>query len=75
MTRTFEVETVHYSQQGVVKKTFDLFDSKNKAHKYMRDVIKEEQNMLHQQGKIRDGVIRLLDDKGMLRQVLTFSEL
>lgn len=72
---TFEVETIHYNPQGGVKtKECDLFDNRKRAIEYMRSKINNRQGLL-KQGDVKDGLVKLLDDRGALRQLIKFGEL
>jgi hypothetical protein len=71
---TFEVETIYYTSQGGVKtKECDLFDSRNTALAYMRSKLSRSEMI--KQGDIKDGVVKLLDERGNLRQVVKFGKL
>lgn len=71
---TFEVETIYYTSQGGVKtKECDLFDSRNNALAYMRS--KLSRSDMIKQGDVTDGLVKLLDDRGNLRQVVKFGKL
>lgn len=72
---TYEVETIHYNNFGGIQtKECDLFDSKTKAVKYAISKINNRGN-LFKQGDIKDGLVKLIDDKGFLKQVIKFGEL
>jgi hypothetical protein len=71
---TYEIETVYYTNGGGIKsKEFELFDNKNKAVKHMRSKL-SNQNELIKQGDVKDGIVKLVDDRGMLKQVIKFGE-
>jgi hypothetical protein len=75
MNRTFEVETTYYTPQGSVKtKECDLFDSKQKAVNHMRTKLNSVHGLI-KQGDIKDGLVKLVDDKGMIKQTIKFGEL
>jgi hypothetical protein len=75
MNKTFEVETTYYTPQGSIKtKECDLFDSRKKAVDHMRSKINSV-NGLIKQGDIKDGLVKLVDDRGMLKQVIKVGEL
>lgn len=71
---TFEIETIEYNAHGNVKKEFELFSSKNDAIKHMRNKIKDRHG-LTQQGQVKDGEVKLLDDRGTVRKVIKFGQL
>ena len=72
---TFEVEVIHYNPLGGVKaKECDLFDNKLRAIAYMRSKI-SNRNGLIKQGDIKDGVVKLIDERGSLKQLIKFGEL
>jgi hypothetical protein len=71
---TFEIETIEYNAHGNVKKEFELFDSKRAAIQHMRNKIKDRHGFV-QQGKVKDGEVKLLDDRGTVRQVIKFGQL
>ncbi len=71
---TFEVETIHYTSLGGVKtKECDLFDSRKNALAYMRSKLSRSEMI--KQGDIKDGIVKLLDERGNLRQLVKFGEL
>jgi hypothetical protein len=75
MNRTFEVETVYYTPQGSIKtKECDLFDNRKKAVAYMQYKLNSIHGLV-KQGDIKDGVVKLLDDRGVLKQVIKVGEL
>ncbi len=75
MGRTFEVETTYYNTYGGIKtKEFDLFDTKQKAVDYMRSKLNSITGLL-KQGDIKDGLVKLVDDRGMVKQVIKYGEL
>jgi hypothetical protein len=71
---TFEIETIEYNAHGSVKKEFELFGSKNAAMQHMRNKIRDRHGLI-QQGKVKDGEVKLLDDRGTVRQVIKFGQL
>lgn len=71
---TYEVETVYYNNNGGIRsKEFDLFDNKKKAVKHMRTKVNDYHGLV-KQGDIKDGMVKLVDEKGMLKQVIKFGE-
>lgn len=75
MRRTFEVETTYYNTYGGVKtKECDLFDTKQKAVDHMRNKLNSITGLL-KQGDIKDGLVKLVDDRGMVKQVIKYGEL
>jgi|TARA_B110000503_G_scaffold137162_1_gene220893 hypothetical protein len=72
---TYEVETIHYNPFGGVKnKECNLFDDKLRAIAYMRSKI-INRNGLVKQGDIKDGLVKLVDDRGSLKELIKFGEL
>jgi hypothetical protein len=71
---TFEIATIEYNKHGSVKKEFELFDSKKAAINHMRKKIKDRHGLL-QVGKVKDGEVKLLDDRGTVRQEIKFGQL
>ena len=71
---TFEIETIHYNKHGNIKKEFELFDSKQKAVQHMRYKISTTQE-LQQVGRVKDGEVKLVDDRGTIKQSLKLSQL
>lgn len=72
---TFEVETIHYNPQGGIRtKECDLFDSKNKAVDRMREIVRSNQG-LQQQGKVRDGQVTFIDDRGNVRHLIKIGQI
>ncbi len=75
MARTFEVETIYYNHQGGVRtKECDLFDSRKKAVNYMRYKLNNTTGLV-KQGDIEDGLVKLIDDRGIVKQVIKVGEL
>lgn len=75
MTRTFEVETIYYNPQGSVRtKEYDLFDTKKKAVNHMRSKLNSVHGLV-KQGDIKDGLVKLVDERGMVKQVIKVGEL
>lgn len=71
---TFEVETIYYTPQGSVKtKECDLFDNKNNAIAYMKTKVNRTE--MPKLGDIKDGIVKFLDDRGNVRQVVKFGQL
>lgn len=74
MARTFEVETIYYTNTGAIKtKEFDLFDSKRKAARYMKHKI-EAVGFRVQKDNYSDAV-NLLDEKGNVTQCVKIGEI
>lgn len=71
---TFEIETIEYNAHGNVKKEFELFGSKKAAIQHMRNKIKDRQG-LTQQGQVKDGEVKFLDDRGTVRKVVKLGQL
>jgi hypothetical protein len=71
---TFEIETIEYSKYGAVKKEFELFRTKNAAIQHMRDKLKDRHGLV-QLGKVKDGEVKLLDERGIVRQVIKIGQL
>jgi len=71
---TFEIETIEYINNGNVKKQFELFGSKKDAINHMKKKLKDRQG-LSQVGKVKDGEVKLLDDRGTIRQEIKFGQL
>lgn len=71
---TFEIETIEYNAHGNVKKEFELFDSKRAAIQHMRNKIKDRHGLI-QQGQIKDGEVKLLDDRGTVRKKIKLGQL
>ena len=71
---TFEITTIEYNAHGNVRKEFELFGSKNAAIQHMRDKIKDRHGFT-QQGKVKDGEVKLLDERGTVRSVIRFGQL
>jgi|SaaInl5LU_22_DNA_1037371.scaffolds.fasta_scaffold241845_1 hypothetical protein len=71
---TFEIETIEYKHNGNIKKEFELFGSKKEAISHMRQKIKDRHG-LSQVGKVKDGSVKLLDDRGTVRQEIKFGQL
>jgi hypothetical protein len=71
---TFEIETIEYSKHGAVKKEFELFGTKNAAIQHMRNKLKDRHGLV-QLGKVKDGEVKLLDDRGIVRQVIKIGQL
>lgn len=71
---TFEIETIEYINNGNIKKEFELFGSKKEAINHMRKKIKDRQ-YYQQVGKVKDGEVKLLDERGTVRQEIKFGQL
>jgi hypothetical protein len=71
---TFEIETIEFNAHGNIKKVCELFGSKQAAIQHMKNKIKDRQG-LFLQGKIKDGEVKLLDDRGTVRQVIKLGQL
>jgi hypothetical protein len=71
---TFEIATIEYNAHGSVKKEFELFGSKQAAIQHMRNKIKDRHG-LTLQGKVKDGEVKLLDDRGTVRKIIKFGQL
>lgn len=71
---TFEIETIEYRNNGNIKKEFELFGSKKDAINHMRKKIKDRQ-YYQLVGKVKDGEVKLLDDRGTVRQEIKFGQL
>ena len=71
---TFEIITINYSAHGNVTKEFEIFNSKQTAIMHMRNKIKDRHGLI-QHGKVKDGEVRLLDERGTVRQVIKFGQL
>ena len=71
---TFEIETIEYNRHGSVKKECELFGSKKEAINHMRKKIKDRHGLL-QRGEITDGEVKLLDDRGTVRQKIKFGQI
>ena len=71
---TFEIETIEYNAHGNVKKEFELFGSKKDAIQHMRKKIKDRHGLV-QQGRVKDGEVKLLDERGTVRSVIKFGQL
>jgi|TARA_B110000908_G_scaffold91523_1_gene108621 hypothetical protein len=71
---TFEIEITDYTSHGNVKKECELFDNKQAAITHMRNKIKDRHGLI-QHGKVKDGEVRLLDERGTVRQVIRFGQL
>jgi hypothetical protein len=75
MARTFEVETIYYNHQGGIRtKECDLFDSHQKAVNYMRNKLNNVHGLV-KQGDVKDGLVKLVDERGMIKQVIKVGEL
>lgn len=75
MTRTFEVETIYYNPQGGVRtKECDLFNTRKQAVNYMRTKLNSVYG-LAKQGEIKDGLVKLVDERGMIKQVIKVGEI
>jgi hypothetical protein len=71
---TYEVETVYYNNNGGIKtKECDLFDNKKQAVNHMRSKVNSYHGLI-KQGEVKDGMVKLVDDRGMLKQVIKFGE-
>ena len=74
MARTFEVETIYYTNTGAIKsKEFDLFDSKSKAVKYMKRKLKTVEFQI--QKDISGDTVNLVDHNGNIAQCVKVGEL
>ena len=71
---TFEIETIEYNNYRSVKKEFELFGSKKEAIQHMRNKIKDRHGLL-QRGEIKDGEVKLLDDRGTVRKEIKFGQI
>tara|TARA_R110000772_G_scaffold1453_10_gene4977 strand:+ start:5674 stop:5901 length:228 start_codon:yes stop_codon:yes gene_type:complete len=73
---TYEVETIYYTNTGSIKtKEWDLFNNKKQAVNHMRAKLNSSSNSLTKQGKVSDGEVKLIDDRGITKQVIMFGEL
>jgi len=71
---TYEVETVYYNNNGGIKtKEFDLFDNKKQAVNHMRSKLNSYHGLV-KQGDVKDGIVKLVDERGILKQVIKFGE-
>jgi len=72
---TYEVETVFYNNHGGIQtKTCDLFSTRQQAVKHMNSQIKQK-TYLVQRGKIKDGLVQLIDENGKVKEQLSLGEL
>lgn len=71
---TFEIETIEFNVHGNTKRVCELFESKQDAIQHMKNKINDRHGLtLH--GKIKDGEVKLLDDRGTVRQVIKLGQL
>ena len=54
-------------RSGIVHKEFNLFDTRTQANKYLKAVVKNE-NENRTIGSIKDGYIKVFDTEGVMRR-------